>query len=553
MRVAFKIPKEGIPAGSTLELVLGDTSKGAPGILGPRFWVRRVFFALALEPRPPSLEEHEFNWIGAFVLDFLGGPLDNLRVLAPSQINRGEPFSLTIRPQDQFGNISPQVPRKLLLTVGGKEKKVTVDPGMVNPAGAIEVPELSLDREGVERIRVKDPEGGLAARSNPVRVGPVHQNLYWGLIHEHTEISDGCGSLDLCYENMRYGSRLDFGAASDHDHRFETSPEMWEMTREAAKNHNVPGGFVTFLGYEWAKWRRNGDGDRNVYYPDDGGQMYRSETDECGTPQKLFDALRGQEALIIPHHTAYSGNFCDWSRHEPELERLVEIYSVWGSSEMGSADGNPLPVRNAGPFDPRWVALSGEEPSIDEEDVGFVQGALARGWKVGFTGGGDKHASHPGVDVRHGFAPYLYKVGITGVYAKERTRGSIWSALRSRRCFATTGGRMALWMDVNGSPMGSVVSETTVGPRRIGFKANGTDLLQTVEIIRNNQVLFREDLGSEDVELSWTDEEDFSRIALEGTRWGEAPFVFYYARVTQADGEMGWTSPVWVQTDGGEE
>ncbi len=545
MRVMFKIPTGGIGHDEELEFVLGDKSGGSPGLQGPRFYVRNVFLALTMQPRPAGIPEHELNWVGAFVLDHIGGPYEYLRALAPSQVPSNLEFDLTVRPQDRQGNISARCPQRLLLRYAGQEKEVEVVPEMFNPAGAIQVGGIVLPNDGVARIEVQDPETGTKTASNPIIVGGNDPDLYWGLIHEHTEISDGCGSLDLCYQNMRYGSRLDFGAASDHDHRFETTDEMWTLTQDAAERHNHPGAFTTLLGYEWAKWRRNGDGDRNVYYPSGEGAMYRSETGEYDTPGKLFEALERMDAIIIPHHTAYTGNFCDWKDHDPEREKLVEIYSVWGNSEMSASDGNPLPVRTGRDFDPRWIQASGNIPTLAEEPVGFVQNALAQGWRVGFTAGGDMHRSHPGDDVTRGFPPYAYRPGLTGVWATGNTRDQIYRALKERRCYATTGSRMVLKMAVNGHPMGSELYGAA-GPRTITFIGIGTNKISRVELVRNNGVLRSENVQRNRVSLSWLDDDDFSRIALPQGRWSDSPFIFYYVRIIQEDGEMGWTSPVWL-------
>ncbi|HIJ56105.1 MAG TPA: DUF3604 domain-containing protein, partial [Deltaproteobacteria bacterium] len=47
--------------------------------------------------------------------------------------------------------------------------------------------------------------------------------------------------------------------------------------------------------------------------------------------------------------------------------------------------------------------------------------------------------------------------GLTCVLAEELTRESIFNALKNRRCYGTTGPRMALRFEANGHPMGSVV------------------------------------------------------------------------------------------------
>ncbi len=548
MRVPFRIPKKGIPSGSTIRILVGDRSQGSPGFTGPVFRCGNVFLPLTARPKPETLGKKEFNWIGAFQLDFLGGTIDNLKVLAPSQVACQEPFSVTVRPQDRYGNISEHSPGGLDISIEGRKIHRESQPAL-NPAGAIEIGDLSFKKEGIKRIEVQDTDGRRAI-SNPIRVGKSDNCLFWGLIHEHTEISDGMGSLGSCYRNLRYGSRLDFGASSDHDHVYETSDEMWGMTKKAAAKYHDPGSFVTLLGYEWAKWRKNGDGDRNVYYPGDDGEMFRSETGQFDTPNKLFQALEGQECLIIPHHTAYEGNFCDWSHHDPQKERLVEIYSVWGSSEMSAERGNPLPIRNPRAYNPKWIKVSGERPSLGEQPVGFVQNALAQGWRVGFTGGGDMHKSHPGHDVRKGFPPYDYKPGITGVCAPEKTRKAIYTGLKSRCCYATTGARIILQMDLNGSPMGSELLAGECAPREINLEVHGTSEIAKVELIRNNQVIRRERRLAMDFKANWVDDEDFMDVSLPANRWSKRPFIFYYVRLQQEDSEMAWSSPVWVQKDG---
>jgi hypothetical protein len=562
MRGVFRVPAEGIRKGSRLRIVLGDTSHGSPGLMGPRFTMRNAFFAIEAPHTGPSDEDwpaHLGKYLAAFIVDFVGGPVDHLRLLAPSQVTVGERFSLTLRAQDRLGNISSERPSRLVFHQAGKHREVSITEEMINPAGALEIGGFTADRPGVLKIRVDDPDTGLRTESNPIRVvGDAQMNLYWGIIHEHTELSDGQGSLDLCYTNFRYGARLDFGAASDHDHRFETTDEMWKMTCEAAKRYNAPGEFVAFLGYEWAKWRRNGDGDRNVYYLDDDRPMFRSETGELDTPEKLFNALSDETALVIPHHSAYTGNFCDWKDHDPKMERLVEIYSVWGNSEMAGARGNPLPVRDPRWNDPNLLKHRGIDPEEfnrtkppGEEPVGFVQNALAQGWRVGFTAGGDMHLSHPGDDVRKGYSPTDYKAGLVGVWARDKTRESIWGALLARRCFATTSPRMILEFQVNGYPMGSEFSiadePEARGTRKIDLYVCGTQDIEEVDIICNNRTVHTvSPEGQREVRFAWEDRRDFQEIAIGPAAWCSRPFAFYYVRVRQVDGEMAWASPVWI-------
>lgn len=121
-----------------------------------------------------------------------------------------------------------------------------------------------------------------------------------------------------------------------------------------------------------------------------------------------------EQAIVIPHHTGHAGNFCDWKDHDADCERLVEIYQARGSYECETAE-NPLPERRG----------KGPVPAS------FVRRALALGWRVGFTAGGDDHMGHSGTDRCH--------AGLMAVQAEACMREAIWDALWNRRVTATSG------------------------------------------------------------------------------------------------------------------
>ena len=402
-------------------------------------------------------------------------------------------------------------------------------------------------------MEIEDTSSGLKSLTNPIKCysEPPSRGILWGVIHGHTEMSDGTGTLNHYFTYMRDECGLDFGALSDHDHLFETSDEMWRQTQEATVEYNKPGKFTTFLGYEWAKWRRNGDGDRNVYYLHDRRPMFRSDDGEYPTPKDVFKALQDETAIIIPHHTAEIGNHCDWKDHEPEKERLVEIYSCWGNSERSVHEGNPFPVR---PSSVKSDAIdAGEVPS------GFVQRALALGWRVGFTAGGDDHVGHAGDEILIGGKPWIYKAGLMAVCAADNTREAIWDAMWNRRVYATTGPRIILNLQLNGYPMGSEFSLSEhpelSSKRKLTIAVHGvvysgkpvlTDTIKSVEIVRNNRDIYTHCPDSPDVAFDWNDTDPLADVNIPPALYCPAPFTFYYIRVTQADGEMAWSSPIWI-------
>ena len=385
-------------------------------------------------------------------------------------------------------------------------------------------------------MRVVARRAAVATLANPTicrSAGGGHLVL-WGMIHGHTEMSDGAGSIGYYFRQMRDEAGLDFAAPGDHDHLWETPDAFWKATCAAVSEWNEPGRFVTFPGYEWAKWRRNGDGDRNVYYLEDDRPMYRSDYGEFPTPPDLFGALEGERAIVIPHHTAHSGNFCDWKDHDPERERLVEIYQMRGSYESSAEDGNPLPER----YDAPPVA------------TGYVSRALAMGWRVGFTGGGDDHTGHSGTEFPIPAGRARYKAGLMSVQATEPTREAIWAALWNRRTVATTGARMLLSYELNGHCMGSELDlrlhPDLARERRLHVEFHGTAPADRIDIIRNNEVVKSFAGGGPDCEVSWEDDAPLLGLLLPPAAFSKTPFCFYYVRAIQADGEAAWASPIWI-------
>jgi len=252
-----------------------------------------------------------------------------------------------------------------------------------------------------------------------------------------------------------------------------------------------------------------------------------------------------------------------WPRSTDEVAELLRFanehlipVTAWGAGT--SLEGNPLPVRSARWNDPNLLKHKGidseefnREMPPDEEPAGFVQNALAQGWRVGFTAGGDMHLSHPGDDVPKGYPPTAYKAGLTGVWAEGKTREAIWNALSARRCFATTSARMILKFRVNERFMGSEFSISDEPEarkaRRIELYVCGTEAIEKVDVICNNQTVYTvSPKGLSEVHFVWEDKRDFERIAIGPAKWCFKPSVFYYARVRQIDGEMAWSSPVWI-------
>ena len=102
-------------------------------------------------------------------------------------------------------------------------------------------------------------------------------------------------------------------------------------------------------------------------------------------------------------------------------------------------------------------------------------------------------------------------------------------------------------------PMGSQLDSMTkpglAVNRHISGYVAGTAPLATVELIRNGQVLTTFETDGHFIDFVYDDMTPLAEVAIDaGDK--NPPFVFYYIRVTQEDGHMAWSSPIWVDQKG---
>jgi len=345
-------------------------------------------------------------------------------------------------------------------------------------------------------------------------------SLYFGDVHKHSELSPCSnvdpynGSLDDCYRYAREVAGTDFLAICDHAERM--TQQQWAESMAQARAHDQPGQFVAWPAVEWAIGLH---GHRNIYYRDFHVPLISSKL--APSPTTLWAHLRerGIEALTIPHHSARELS-CDLTVTDPELEPAFEIYSGWGNEEYYGA--------------PR-------QDTDRSFTRGFYVDTLMRGYKMGVVAGGDGHPAKPAI------------CGLTGIYAAELTLGSLWEAMRRRRTIATTGVKIRLDFHVNGMPMGSELSFThrdvaELFPLEIGVAVQGTAPIERVEIIENGVVVHTKTKPRAAADMfayRWFRQSG----PTDGAKTIHSPHNvsrFIYVRVTQVDGHMAWSSPVWL-------
>ena len=446
-------------------------------------------------------------------ISVLPGPPSRLDVVVPSGHRPGEPIPLRVRLFDELEN-----PCGRQFDVAVAVQAVAADAG--GQAGGVVVTDEGS--RGTGRFEVLERTSGLVGISNPSRVdSPAEsEHVYWGILHG---MFFNQRPLDDYFDYARDVAALDF-CAGQHFTYEAALPGVWARTRETVSRYHDPGNFVTFLGVECDP---GPCGHKIILYRDtdvppllaerraavrSGAYLKREldpDTVRCDTVEDVWRALHALgegRAMATVHHTA------DWQYHDPVLQRLAEVYSKWGTCEY---PGNPLDLRPAVP--PRE----------------YVQEALGMGHRLGIIAGGDTHDSRPG---NQGPEPFglEFPDGLTAVFAESLTREAIWDALWQRRTYGTTGARILLQFEVNGVPMGGEALWSEQSEIRV--EALGTAPIRLVELIRNNEVIHR-----------WRDGGEFLSVGHRDHDAPSAPACYYYVRLTQEDGQMAWSSPVWLR------
>lgn len=532
---------DGLTAGEQLTVVIGDRSAGGPGIevvQHPTYGDWRLLCSVDRLGQGNFVEQ-----VDTPTLRVVNAAPSHLLVYLPSQTQPNQASDLQITVVDRYGNHVEGYTGHFQVTIEGEGQLTTAllitpaDGGTKRFTGGIVFTAPGIHRIHVTTVTVDEPP--LTGTSNPTDCHPASTavptssvtivdeqspshpvtlsppptppaddyQLLWADLHGHTWCTDGTHSPDFYYHYGRAIAFLDVCALTEHD---TISQAVWQSLVATAERHNDPTHYTTLLGYEWT-----GDlvQSLNVLFKAGAGNYYPAY-DAASRHYRDFVQLlaRDGDALLMRHDLPGLGQ--RWPVVDPagQMERLVQIYSFMLSSE---APGLPYT---------RGV--------IDEGSS--VQAALADGLRFGFLGSSDTHASMPGRRQSltkgtpgYGSRPY----GLTGIYARANTREAVFEALYNRRCYAATD-RLLLDFRLNGHWMGEAIKLD--GPRPIAARVVGTAPFTTVAVLKNNQVIYQTGEGETEVTIAITDQSDL------------AAGDFYYVRVVQQNGDLAWSSPIWV-------
>jgi hypothetical protein len=146
--------------------------------------------------------------------------------------------------------------------------------------------------------------------------------------------------------------------------------------------------------------------------------------------------------------------------------------------------------------------------------------ALAQGMRVGLIAASD----------------HTIRAGFISVFAEARTRDAIWNAMNARRTYGSSRAtKFNCEFRVNGSLMGTEIESSD--PPQLYVHVEGPNNLLKVEINKDgNPTWYSANVSGTSATVTTTD----PAPVVPGTS------SFYYARVSDANNKMLWTSPVWV-------
>ena len=394
--------------------------------------------------------------------------------------------------------------------VAGQFRDQPAEPAVLEPRG----------RENPAMLPPEPREAGQVAaiRNYAIVSGGRRYGIYRGDMHRHTDISldgSGDGSLYTSFRYMMDAAAMDFYLVTDH--KGSADPDSpwgrrdteysWWRTEKAEDMFHVPGRFVTLFGYERSLGYPNGH--RNIIYAERGNRpiLITREERDSSSGAFLYDELRRQNG-IATSHTSHTTMGTDWRDNDPELEPIVEIFQ--GARTSAEHEGAPLASSEA--RSDLWAG--------SYRPKGFVWLAWEKGYKLGVQASSDHVSTHTSYAM---------------VLSEDYSRQGLVDAMRKRHTYAATSNIILDYRLRAGDGewiQGDEFSSSDIPT--VSVVVRGTGDLKEVVVVRDNVYVHRRDGDGERMEF------EFREQSLDA---GEH---YYYVRAEQEDGNVAWSSPIWI-------
>jgi hypothetical protein len=371
--------------------------------------------------------------------------------------------------------------------------------------------------------------------------------VYFGNLHSQTNHSDGGGELSSCVgaQNPQSGAYsptdafnfaksrgLDFLMASEHNHMYDgsdstntsadpaTAKALYQSGLSMAASFNAANpDFLAIYGMEWGVISNGGH--MNIFNSNEllgwesnsSGQLIADTYTAKSDYASLYTLMKQRGWLGQFNHPSTSGQFI--------VNGVALGYTADGDEAMALCE-----VMNTSAFSTNTTETETSRSNYE----GACKKALEAGYHVAFSTDQDNHCANWG-------ASYTNRTGVLIPSGTALSTAAFMDAIRARRVFATMDKTSQLVLTANGHMMGERFSNTGTLNLVANFSSSSGKTVSTSEFYegvpgRNGTVTLLASSANTTITPS------------DGAH-------FYYAKVTQSDGNILWSAPVWVTQGAG--
>jgi hypothetical protein len=417
--------------------------------------------------------------------------------------------------------------------------------------GRMPTPIMPIFHALPQRTQTHSATNSSVSTQSTTATGSLPYTIYYGNLHSQTNHSDGGGPLATCtgaqnpqsaalgptdaYTMMQNQAHGDFLMTSEHNHMFDgstgtntsanpaTAKALFASGLTAAANYNAAHpGFLALYGVEWGVISNGGH--MNIFNASGLPEWeYNSSNQLIGdffTPKSdyaaIYATMKTQGWIGMFNHPASSGQF--------NIGGTDLAYDANGDQVMVLAE-----VLNSSAFSTNTTETESSRSSYQPAfDI-----LLERGYHVAPTTDQDNHCANWGLSYRN-------RTGVLLPNGTALNMANFLDALRARRVFAAEDKNGQIILTGNGAIMGQTINNS--GPLTLvanyasanGQTAARVQFFQGVPGSNGTVTQLYEGSGSTTV------------TPTTGAH-------FYYAEITQSNGDRLWSAPIWVnQGTGGD-
>lgn len=321
-----------------------------------------------------------------------------------------------------------------------------------------------------------------------------------------------------CFEYIKQHTlHVNYWGISDHNHSGAgmAKADFYKGVHET-DSANEDGVFPAMYGMEWGVISTGGHAliygiDSLIGWDNNNYDIYNGQTDYAGLFTKV--AARGDNAFAYLAHM-----------EETDYGNLLSqpYNSTWDDAIVGCA------LRNGPAFS--TDTTYGSLPTFNYIDR--FNDLLKKGYHVA-----------PGIDHDNHYIVFgRTHAGRTVMIADSLTRSSILRALRAMHFYASDDWNAEVQFSVNGNMMGSSCSDTSAASLHVQINDPDAESISSVKIwygVPGNNIS-----PALLAQINGTATASYTHVLPATTTY------YYYAEITQSDGDKIWTAPVWYTRNG---